>query len=245
MKKILVIGATSAIAESCARLWAQRGDALYLLGRDKARLRAIADDLRARGAAEVAMATLDVRDRPSHVSAIEQARTAMAGVDIALLAHGTLPDPGECDRDLATAMDAFDTNGTGTIALMHRLAALLELQGSGHLAVIGSVAGDRGRASNAIYGAAKAAVETYASALRQRLGRRGIQVLTIKPGFVDTPMTARFRKSALWASPSRVAASIVRAIDRDRAVIYVPWFWRPVMAIIRALPEFVFRRMKF
>lgn len=245
MRKILVIGATSAIAEACAREWAGRGDALYLLGRNRQRLQAIADDLRARGAADVALACLDARDTSAHASAIEGARAALAGIDIALLAHGTLPDAGQCDRDLAHTLEAFDTNATSTLALMHRLALLFEEQGTGHLAVISSVAGDRGRASNAAYGAAKAAVTAYASALRQRLGRQGIQVLTIKPGFVDTPMTAGFRKGALWATPTRVAASIVRAVDRNRAVIYVPWFWRPVMSAIRHLPEFVFRRMTF
>lgn len=245
MRKILIIGATSAIAEACARRWAARGDALFLLGRDMQRLHDIAADLRARGAADVAVATLDVNDHAAQEAAIEAARAALAGVDIALIAHGTLPDQESCDHDAGLMLAEFQTNATSTLALMQRLAGLFESQGEGQLAVISSVAGDRGRASNAVYGAAKAAVSTYASALRQRLHRRGITVLTIKPGFVDTPMTARFRKGALWATPERIAHGIVRAIDRGRSVVYLPWFWRPVMTLIRLLPEFIFRRMKF
>lgn len=245
MRKILIIGATSAIAEACARRWAMRGDALFLLGRDGQRLHAIADDLRARGAADVAVATLDVNDHEAQEAAIEGARVALAGLDIALIAHGTLPDQESCDHDAGLMLAQFHTNASSTLALMQRLAVLFESQGEGQLAVISSVAGDRGRASNAVYGAAKAAVSTYASALRQRLHRRGITVLTIKPGFVDTPMTARFRKGALWATPERIARGIVNAIDRGRSVVYLPWFWRPLMTIIRLLPEFIFRRMRF
>lgn len=245
MRKILIVGATSAIAEACARRWAERGDALFLLGRDGQRLHTIADDLRVRGAAEVGVAVLDVNDVEEHEAAIEAGRVAMGGIDVALIAHGTLPDQAACDRDARLALAGFHTNASSTLALMQRLAALLESQGEGHLAVISSVAGDRGRASNAVYGAAKAAVSAYASALRQRLGRRGINVLTIKPGFVDTPMTAGFTKGAIWATPDRVARGIVRAIDRGRSVVYLPWFWRPVMVVIGLLPEFIFRRMKF
>ncbi len=246
MRKILVIGATSAIAEATARLWAARGDSLHLLARDASRLAAIADDLRVRGAAEVGVGTLDVNDLSGHEQALDAARSQLGGIDIALIAHGTLPDQSDCDRDLSQSMAEFTTNGSSTIALMHRLANLLQSQGSGSLVVISSVAGDRGRASNAIYGAAKAAVSTYASALRQRLGRNGVQVLTVKPGFVDTPMTAHIGgKGALWAKPDRIAAGIVRGVDRDRSVVYLPWFWRPVMTLIRTLPESVFRRTKF
>ncbi|MDZ3824807.1 MAG: SDR family oxidoreductase [Pseudoxanthomonas sp.] len=245
MQKILIIGANSAIATACARQWAARGAALYLIGRDPGRLAALADDLRVRGAGAVDTGTLDVDELAGHEAALAAARQALGGIDVALLAHGTLPDAAACDRDAALAMAHFATNGGSTIALMHRLAGLLEAQGDGTLAVISSVAGDRGRASNAIYGAAKAAVSAYASALRQRLGRSGVDVLTVKPGFVDTPMTAAFAKGALWARPEAVAAGIVRAVERRRAVVYLPWFWRPVMTAIKALPEFVFRRLKF
>ena len=131
-----------------------------------------------------------------------------------------------------------------TISLLLHLATGFETAGSGTLCAIGSVAGERGRASNYVYGAAKSAVSTCLQGLRQRLAPRGVRVATIKPGFVDTPMTARFRKGLLWASPETVGAGIVAAIARGRSVVYLPGFWRIVMAVLRALPEAVFLRLR-
>jgi decaprenylphospho-beta-D-erythro-pentofuranosid-2-ulose 2-reductase len=246
MRKILIIGATSAIAEATARRWAAQGAALHLLARDPARLAAIADDLKVRGAADVTTGVLDVDDIGVHEEALAKARSALAGFDVALIAHGTLPDQEACTTSVERTLREFTTNGVSTIALMTALASVFESQGSGTLAVISSVAGDRGRASNAIYGAAKAAVTAYASALRQRLGRHGVNVLTIKPGFVDSPMTAHIAdKGALWAKPDAVAAGIVRAVERRRSVVYLPFVWWPIMTVIRALPEAVFKKLKF
>lgn len=245
MRRVLIIGATSAIAEACSRLWAERGDRLFLAGRNEARLTAIADDLRVRGAAGVDTATVNVDDIDMHAAVIAAAHDMMGGLDIALIAHGVLPDQERCNQDTGLTLRAFHTNATATIALMHRLALRFEAQGAGVLAVISSIAGDRGRAMNTVYGAAKSAITTYASALRQRLWRCGVHVLTIKPGFVDTPMTAGMRRNALFSTPHTVAWGIVRAIDRRRNVVYLPWFWRPVMAVIRLIPEVLFRRMRF
>jgi short-subunit dehydrogenase len=242
--KLLIIGATSAIAEAVARKYAARGASLYLLARNPARTQAIAQDLSVRGAAEVRTGVLDVSDFAAHATALETAWTAFGGFDVALIAHGTLPDQARCDTDTDLALREFAVNGTATIALANRIAQKLEAQGSGTLAVISSVAGDRGRASNYLYGSAKAAVSTYASGLRQRLNARGINVLTIKPGFVDTPMTASFKKGALWAKPDQVARGIVRAIDKRCGVVYLPWFWWGIMAVIRGIPESMFRRIK-
>ena len=130
------------------------------------------------------------------------------------------------------------------MALCTELANRFEAQGRGVIAVISSVAGDRGRQSNYVYGTAKAAVTAFTSGLRQRLYPKGVRVVTIKPGFVSTPMTTAFKKGALWATPASVAADIVRAMDHGTAVIYTPWFWRPIMWIIRSVPETVFRRLK-
>lgn len=243
-RKILIVGATSAIAEAFARIHAQRGDALYLLARDAQRAQAIADDLRVRGAASAHGAALDVADLVAHAAAIDRGIATLGGLDIALIAHGTLPDQARCDSDTEYALHEFAVNGSATIALASCIAPKLETQGSGTLAVISSVAGDRGRASNYLYGSAKAAVTAYLSGLRQRLHAHGVNVLTIKPGFVDTPMTAAFDKGALWAKPEQIAHGIVRAIEKRRAVVYLPWFWRPIMSVIRAIPETVFRRIK-
>jgi short-subunit dehydrogenase len=138
----------------------------------------------------------------------------------------------------------MEVNGTATAALALRAAARLEAQGHGTLAVITSVAGVRGRASNYVYGAAKAMVSTLLSGLRQRLHGRGVRVVDVRPGFVDTPMTAAFRKGALWAQPDKVARDIVSAVDRGAGVVYTPGFWRWIMLVIRHIPEFVFVRIK-
>lgn len=243
-KRVLIIGATSAIAEACARIAAADSAALYLLARDLPRAQAIAQDLALRGAASVAAAQLDVTDTAAHAAVLDAAWTALGGVDIVLVAHGTLPDQARCNADTDYALREFEVNATATIALANRIANKLEAQGGGTLAVISSVAGDRGRTSNALYGSAKAAVSTFLSGLRQRLHANGVNVLTLKPGFVDTPMTASFRKGLLWAKPERVARGIMRAIQRRRSVVYLPWFWRPIMAVIRCLPEPLFRRVK-
>jgi short-subunit dehydrogenase len=244
MKKILIVGAASAIAEHYARLEAAGGGALCLVGRSPGRLQAIADDLRVRGASDVFVSPMDVNEIERHAGMLDEAWARLGGIDVVLLAHGTLPDNAACAADPALALREFATNGSSTIALMAAAAARLEAQGGGTLAVVSSVAGDRGRASNYLYGSAKAAVTAYASGLRQRLHGSGVNVVTIKPGFVDTPMTRNFRKGLLWASPQAVARGIVRAIDRRRAVAYLPWFWWGIMRVITHIPEPVFRRIR-
>ena len=244
MLRVLIIGATSAIAEATARCYAARGARIFLVARDNARLTDIAEDLGIRGAAAVDHAVLDVNDLHAHAGVIEQAWQQLGGVDVALIAHGTLPDQSACESSVEMALAEFATNGTSTIALLTALAPGMEAQGAGVLAVISSVAGDRGRQSNYLYGAAKAAVSTFASGLRQRLAKAGVSVVTIKPGFVDTPMTRNFRKGALWAKPDAVARGIVRAADRGSSVVYLPWFWSPIMLVIKHIPEFIFKRIK-
>lgn len=242
MQKILIIGATSAIAESVARLYAARGAALYLVGRSAAKLDNIAADLRVRGAPHVHNGVLDVNDVAAHGALLDNAWAALGGVDTVLIAHGTLPDQAACDASVDLSLQEFATNGTSTIALSAALAQ--RLQSGTSLAVISSVAGDRGRASNYLYGSAKAAVTAYLSGLGQRLRPAGVNVLVIKPGFVDTPMTAAFKKGALWATPDKVAAGILKAIGKRKAVAYLPGFWWAIMMIIKNIPEFVFRRIK-
>ncbi|RUL64284.1 SDR family oxidoreductase [Dyella dinghuensis] len=244
MLRILIVGASSAIAEATARCYAARGARLFLIARQSQRLEDMASDLKVRGAADVAFATLDVNQLDAHGDVLSQAWTWLGEVDAMLVAHGTLPDQNACEASAELAVKEFNTNGTSTIALMTLAANRFEAQRHGTLAVISSVAGDRGRQSNYLYGSAKAAVTAFASGLRQRLTKVGVNVLTIKPGFVDTPMTRDFKKSALWAKPESIARSIVRAVDRGRSVVYLPWFWLPIMLIIRHVPEFVFKRIK-
>lgn len=243
MQRVLIIGATSAIAEATARLYAERGARLHLVARNRAKLDAIADDLLVRGAPEVTRAELEVNDVAAHGAALDAAWTALGDIDVVLIAHGTLPDQKACEASVETALAEFATNGTSTIALLTLIANRMQTAGRGSIAVISSVAGDRGRASNYLYGSAKAAVSAFLSGLRQRMAKHGVAVITIKPGFVDTPMTRDFKKGALWAKPDDVAAGIVNAVDKGRAVAYLPWFWFGIMTIIRCIPEFLFKRL--
>jgi short-subunit dehydrogenase len=244
MRRILIMGATSAIAEATAREFARRGDALALVGRKAQRLQAIADDLKLRGASNVSVHVHDARDVAGYPALLDAAEQSLGGLDTALIAHGTLSDQQACERSIDRMLDEFDINGLSVMALCSHLANRFEAQRRGTIAVISSVAGDRGRQSNYVYGSAKAAVTAFTSGLRQRLYPSGVRVVTIKPGFVDTPMTADFPKGALWASPQAVGRSIARAMIRGTPVLYTPWFWRLIMAIIRAVPESVFRRLK-
>jgi hypothetical protein len=243
MQKILIIGATSAIAEATARLWAARGDALFLVGRSAERLDVIADDLRVRGAASVACFALDACDTSAHAAMLDAAEKAMGGLDVALIAHGSLPDQKACEASVELTLREINTNALSVIALATVLGETFAKQGSGSLAVISSVAGDRGRQSNYVYGAAKGMVSLFLQGLRNRLDRQGIKVLTIKPGFVDTPMTAAFSKGALWAKPEAIARGIVQAVDKKCDEVYLPGFWWLIMLLIRHIPERVFKKL--
>jgi short-subunit dehydrogenase len=241
MKKILIIGATSAIAEHCARLWAVRGDALFLVARNQDRLNTIAMDLRVRGAGNVSTYQLDLNEITGQQAMLDAADEALGGVDTVLIAHGTLSNQKACEQSVDETLAEIKTNALSTIALLTLIANRFESKRNGTIAVISSVAGDRGRASNYVYGSAKAMVTAFTSGLRQRLHKSNVAVVTIKPGFVDTPMTAELKKGLLWAQPATVAAKIVKAIDQGKDEVYVPAFWWGVMAVIKNIPEFIFK----
>ncbi|NOY61806.1 MAG: SDR family oxidoreductase [Gammaproteobacteria bacterium] len=244
MKKVLIIGATSAIAQESAKLFAARGDALFLVGRNSDQLTAITEDLSVRGATLVQHECVDLNEIDRHKPLIETAITALDGLDTVLIAYGTLPDQQVCAHATEQMLQALNTNAISVMSLLTLLANAFEQRGSGTIAVISSVAGDRGRQSNYVYGAAKAAVSTFMSGLRNRLQPQGIQVLTIKPGFVDTPMTKAFDKGLLWVKPEVIAKGIMAAIDKGKDVVYLPWFWRYIMLIICAIPERLFKKLK-
>jgi decaprenylphospho-beta-D-erythro-pentofuranosid-2-ulose 2-reductase len=245
MKKILVMGAGSAIAEATARVLAQRGDALFLVGRKADVLESMCADLRVRGAKIVGMHVMDANDLPGHEAMLNVAESSLGGLDVVLVAHGTLSDQKACEASVERTLQELNTNGVSVVALLTRVAARFEQRRAGTVVVISSVAGDRGRQSNYVYGSAKALVTAFTSGLRQRLYPLGVAVITIKPGFVDTPMTAAFPKGPLWAKPQQIAVGIVSAVDRGAAtVLYLPSFWRLIMLIIRSIPETVFRRLK-
>lgn len=245
MQKILVIGATSAIAKAAARQFAAQGDALCLLARNQEKLDALASDLRVRGAGAVHAFLFEANDFASHGAVLDQAIQSLGGLDTVLIAHGTLGDQKACERDFNEALRELNTNAISVISLLTHLANYFEAQRRGCIAVISSVAGDRGRQSNYVYGAAKGMVSTFLQGLRNRLFKSGVHVLTIKPGFVDTPMTAAFSKGALWATPEAVAAGIVRAIAKRRDVVYLPFWWRWIMLAVRTAPEVVCKRLSW
>ena len=242
MKDILIIGATSAIATATARRWAGPGTAFTLVGRDASRLAEIGADLVARGAALRGIVTADLRRAAVDADFLARLKGSCPAPDRLLLAHGVLPD-GAGEPDVAAALDSLDVNASGQIALLLALAPTLAR--GAEIAVIGSVAGDRGRPSNYLYGAGKAAIATFCEGWQPVLAARGIHLLLIKPGFVDTPMTAGLAlPKPLVATPERVAADIDRALARRRYVIYTPFFWSAIMLIIRSIPAPIFRRLK-
>lgn len=244
MRKILIIGATSAIAQETAKLFAKSHHALFLVGRDAEKLKIIAEDLKVRGAAQVDYFSTDINQFDQHQILVEQAYTRLVGLDTILIAHGTLDDQKECEKDYAKTEQCLQTNFLSVVSLLTLLANRLERQGYGCIAVISSVAGDRGRQSNYVYGTAKGAVSLFLQGLRNRLHRAHVNVLTIKPGFVETPMTAHFKKGALWAKPETVAQGIYWAIEKRKHEVYLPWFWWWIMTIIKHLPEPLFKRMR-
>jgi len=243
MQKILIIGATSAIAEACAKRFAAQGHSLYLLARNSSCLESLAQDLRVRGAAAVHCATFEANALETHQALLEQVKTELNGLDRVLIAHGTLSDQQACEQSVELTLQELQTNALSVIALLTRLANHFEQQRHGSIAVIGSVAGDRGRQSNYIYGTAKGALSIFLQGLRNRLHKSGVQVLTIKPGFVDTPMTAAFPKGPLWATPEKVAHDIDKAIEKNKDVLYTPGFWMLIMLIIKSVPERLFKRL--
>ena len=243
MRRVLIVGATSAIAEATARRFAADGDALFLAARNAERLQAIADDLRLRGAAKSETAVIEATDYAVHAGLIERAQTALGGLDTLLIAHGTLPDQQACEASFETTRREIEVNALSVISLLTHAANRFEHQQQGTIVVISSAAGDRGRQSNYVYGSAKATVTTFLEGLRNRLHRAGVQVLTVKPGFVDTPMTSDFPKGPLWAGPEQIARGLHRAIQKRKDVVYLPGFWRLIMRVIREIPEPVFKRL--
>jgi len=244
MQNILIIGATSAIAEATARLYASDGANLYLLARNESRLATIAADLKIRGAASVVTAPFDANAIDTHQELLDTAHKTLGSFDIVLIAHGTLGNQKAAESSVEETMRELQTNAMSTIALLTRLANMMEMQKQGTLAVISSVAGDRGRPSNYVYGTAKAAVTKFCEGLRARLFKCGVHLLTIKPGMVDTPMTAGMELPALLvAKPDDVASDIVTAIERKVDVLYTPWYWQYVMWIIIHMPGKVFKKL--
>jgi short-subunit dehydrogenase len=214
-----------------------------LVARNPDRLTAVAQDLLTRGALAAETWVMDLDNTSAHPEMLAAAAERLGRIDLALIAHGVLGDQRAAEADFEIAAAILHTNFTSTVSLLTWLGNYFQAQRGGTLAVISSVAGDRGRKSNYVYGASKGALNIFLEGLRNRIDRDGVQVLTIKPGFVATPMTAHVPQNALFASPDQVAHGILRAIERRRDVVYVPWFWAGIMLLVRAIPGFRFKKM--
>lgn len=243
--KVLIIGATSAIAKASARIYAEQGCSLHLIARREEQLEALSSDLLVRGASKVSHSALDLNKFAQHEETLDGAFSELGGVDIALICHGSLPDQEKVETNFKQAQKEINTNGISVISLLTELAPKFIEQQQGTIAVITSVAGDRGRQPNFVYGAAKSLVSTYLQGLRGKLLAHNVHIVDIRPGLVDSPMTAQLPKGPLWSSPERVAQKIVKSIRRGSHTVYAPGYWRVIMFVVSAIPEFVFKRLKF
>lgn len=240
--RIVIIGASSAIAEHCARLWARAAVELILVGRDLVRVSRVAADLRVRSPHSTITALEASFTDPEAIARLAKTLTSDRPADIVLIAHGSLPVQQDCEQDLARACDALEINGVSPVLFAEAFAGPMEQRGKGTLAVIGSVAGDRGRKTNYVYGAAKGMVERYLQGLQHRLANTLVKVVLIKPGPTATPMTSHLPQRGL-ASVEDVARRIVSAIAEGEPVVYVPGKWWLIMMVIRHLPRAIFNKL--
>jgi decaprenylphospho-beta-D-erythro-pentofuranosid-2-ulose 2-reductase len=241
--KMLIVGATSAIGHEAAKCFASEGTEFFLIGRTAEKLEAVAQDLKVRGAKRVETCLLDLADLERHQELIDTAIATLGGLDTVLISHGTLGDQEKCQQSVKETLKEFTTNCTSVISLLTILGNYFEQERRGCIAVVTSVAGDRGRRSNYVYGTTKGAVSLFLQGLRSRLYKAGVTVVTIKPGLVDTPMTAALKKGPLFASPRTVGEGVYKAIKQRKDVVYSPWYWRYIMLIVKSLPEKVFKRL--
>lgn len=241
--RILILGATSSMAIATARKLAARRAGFYLVARAASKLEAVACDLTTRGAAHVATQVLDLDDMASHPRMLAAAAEAMGGIDLALIAHGVLGDQEAAQADYSVAEAILATNFLSAVSLCTWLGNYFEARGQGTLAVISSVAGDRGRKSNYVYGASKGALNIFLDGLRNRVDRHGAHVLTIRPGFVATPMTAHLPQNALFADPNTIADGILKAVAARKDNVYLPPIWALIMLLVRSIPQSIFKKM--
>ena len=242
MKTLLIVGGYSAIAEETAKLFAAQGHRLVLWGRSAERLKSVKQNLLVLGATEVLTFEVDLDDCAAHAPLLQKTLKKVGNVDIALVAHGTLPNQSAIESEFKEIEAALHTNFITYASLLTEFANYFEPRKQGTIAAITSVAGDRGRKSNYVYGSAKAGASAFVDGLRGRLVESGVHVVNIKPGMVDTPMTSHMKKGPLFAQPKAVASGIVTAIIKKKNTVYLPGYWRFIMCIIRSIPEFIFKK---
>jgi decaprenylphospho-beta-D-erythro-pentofuranosid-2-ulose 2-reductase len=242
-QRVLIVGATSAIAAEVARLYAARGARLHLLARSPQKLEAVVQSLS--GASSVTTALADFGRLDDVAGLVEGALRELGQIDVVLIAHGDLGDQLKSEETFDEAEAIFRANLLSVVAFLVPLANVLESQRAGCVGVITSVAGERGRPRNYTYGAAKGALNIYLQGLRSRLFAAGARVVTLKLGPVDTPMTVAHTKNALFGQPKKVAEDIVAALEGNATEAYVPWFWGAIMPVVRSTPERLFQLLPF
>jgi len=241
---VLILGATSAIARHVAASFAARGRPVFLAGRNAAEAERLAADLRIRHHVEAVAGHFEAEDYEGHREFLRGVVRRMGDLDGVVVAFGYLGEQAAAERDLEETFRVIDRNFTGAVSILNHCAEFFETRRGGFVVAISSVAGDVGRRSNYLYGAAKGGLNVYLQGLRARLFPAGVRVLTVKPGFVDTPMTFGRPKLFLVASPAEVGEKIVRAAERGGEVVYVPWFWRFIMLGVKLIPEGFRKRLK-
>jgi decaprenylphospho-beta-D-erythro-pentofuranosid-2-ulose 2-reductase len=246
MKKIIVLGATSGIALDVQRQLARQGCELLLVARSPQRLAEIQADLLVRGAQQVLTYSADLSSIEQHAAIFEFVRHTFPDFDTVLLAYGSMHEQKDSETSVDTLLEELQVNFVSATAILTLFAADLERRRTGCLAAITSVAGDRGRRSNYVYGSSKGALSLFLQGVRSRLHPAGVRVITIKPGPVQTPMTDHLANSSRFADPRQVARDIVRALERRSPdVLYTPTIWRYIMTAVRQVPEGVFKRLSF
>jgi short-subunit dehydrogenase len=243
-KSVVIIGATSSLARSLAHQLARRGTNLYLAARDEAELERIAQDLKIRYQVAVGWSRFEALEFDAHGDICDRILAAASPLAGVIICMGELGHQPTAQTDIDRALAIIQSNYTGAVSILTPLANALEKQGSGWIVGIGSVAGDRGRQSNYVYGSAKGAFALFLQGLRSRLSKRGVHVMTVKPGFMDTKMTFGLPGLFLVADPDDVARDILTALKKRKNTVYLPWFWWGIMTIIRAIPEPIFKKMK-
>ncbi|NNE86705.1 MAG: SDR family NAD(P)-dependent oxidoreductase [Silicimonas sp.] len=239
----IILGGTSTIARGFARAAAERGEGVILAGRDMADLEATATDCGLRGAPVAEAIPFDARDADTFTPILERSK-ALDGTISAAVFVGSMPPQDEIDEDPALINGVVADSFTGPATFLTALAPEMEARGKGTIVGVGSVAGDRGRLGNYVYGAAKAGFHTYLSGLRNKLGRAGVHVVTVKPGTVDTAMTWGLEKLPFLAPPEKVVADIFKAVDKRKDTLYTPIIWWPVMTVIKLIPERIFKKLE-
>jgi len=241
MKNVLILGATSDIAQAIARKYAAEGWSLSLAARNMELLEPVAGDLRVRSTTEVQTLGFDAADFSNHRKFYESLETKP---DIVICVFGYMGDQLLARTDLDEVCRTIDVNYTGAVSILNVVAEDFEKRGSGSIVGISSVAGDRGRQSNYIYGSAKAGFTAYLAGLRNRLAKTGVHVMTVKPGFCRTKMTENLElPAALTADPEQVANAIFQGLEKKRNTVYTLWMWRWIMLVIRHIPETIFKKM--